>query len=91
MVIYKAENLVTGEVIEGGARDLAKVFGMTINAIYNAVSNEGCVKKGWIVYKENMVKDNAYRLPQELLEEWDRVTAPFKRLNRKKREKAGGA
>lgn len=78
MTTYIAENIETGEVIEGGSRDIARKLGVVPNTICNAVSTKSKVRFVWIVKSRNLPK-----IPKELWEEWDRVTAPFKKLKNK--------
>lgn len=86
MTVYRATNEETGEVIEGGARDLARNLGVTANSIYNAASDGFRVNGKWLIYREIKNVDmetKCDRLSPQLFEEWERVTAPFKKASKK--------
>ena len=88
MVVYRATNIETGEIIEGGARDLARELGVVQNTIYNAVAMQQKIKYVWFVSTEKRnckLESKANRMTPHLIEEWERVTAPFKKLSAKKR------
>lgn len=90
MTVYRAINEETGEVIEGGASDLARKLGVTRNCIYNASSKGYVVRDSWTVKCRNQQLDEetkADRLSPQNLEDWDRFTAPYKALSEKKRKK----
>lgn len=91
MVVYRATNIETGEIIEGGARDLARELGVAPRYIYNAVSSQQKIKFVWFISSNTKKsKSNGQITPQQLAE-WERVTAPFKRLSAKKRGVQGDA
>ena len=83
MVVYRATNIETGEIIEGGARDLARKLGVAHGYIFNAVSRQQKVKCVWFISTEKKKDKIVTRNLQSLLEEWDVVTAPFKKLSAK--------
>ena len=90
MTVYKATNEETGEVIEGGARDLARNLGVTANSIYNAASDGFRVRGAWLIYrniKKPDVETKCDRLTIKNLEDWDKFTAPYKALSEKKRNR----
>ena len=80
MTTYIAENIETGEVIEGGVRDIARKLGVVPNTICNAVSAKSKVKFVWVITKRVGINENPYKFPQALLDEWDRVTEQFRKL-----------
>lgn len=80
MVIYKAENIDTGEVISGDAKELAKKIGVARMSIVNAVSKQQKVRRAWYITKESTVNKTPYSVPMETQEKWDRETAPYKEL-----------
>jgi hypothetical protein len=93
MTLYKATNEETGEVIEGGARDLARNLGVITNSIYNAASDGFRVNGKWLIYREVKNVDmetKCDRIPPQLFDEWERVTAPFKKASQKGRKKGSG-
>lgn len=83
MQIYRATNIETGEIIEGGAKDLAKKLGVVTNAIYNAENLQQKVRFVWFISKGKAEGKTNYNYPQALLEEWDRVTEQFRKLRAK--------
>jgi hypothetical protein len=90
MTVYRATNEETGEVIEGGARDLARNLGVITNSIYNAASDGFRVNGKWLIYREVKNVDmetKCDRIPPQLFDEWERVTAPFKKASQKGRKK----
>lgn len=93
MTVYKATNEETGEVIEGGARDLARNLGVTANSIYNAASDGFRVNGKWLIYREIKNVDTetkSDRLSPQLFDEWEKVTEPFKKASQKGRKKRSG-
>lgn len=84
MIIYIATNIETGDVIEGEAHEIAKRLNTSRNTIYNALSSKRKIHSIWVITK-NVAYDNPYRFPQVLLEEWDRVTEPFKHISKLRR------
>ena len=94
MTVYKATNEETGEVIEGGARDLAKKLGVVTKSIYNAVALQQKIKYVWFISTEKPYRkansksdDKTNRVTPQLLDEWERVTAPYKKASQKGRKK----
>jgi hypothetical protein len=80
VTIYRAENIDTGEVIEGCAKDLAKKIGVAQKYIFNAVSKKQRVRRMWYITKDGMADKTKYCIPVTLVDEWDSVTAPYKAL-----------
>ena len=87
MTTYIAENIETGEVIEGCAKELAKKIGVAVGSIMNAVSTNNKVKRMWSISKNGTANKTLYCIPMALQEEWDAVTAPFKKLIARKNKK----
>lgn len=90
MTVYKATNEETGEVIEGGARDLARNLGVTTNSIYNAASDGFRVRGTWLIYrntKKPNIETKCDRITPKNLEDWDKFTAPYKALSEKKKKR----
>lgn len=85
MITYIATNIETGEIIEGGAKDIAKKLGVVTNAIYNAENLQQKVRFVWFISKGKRESERTYNFPTALLEEWDRVTAPFKKASARRR------
>ena len=92
VVVYRATNIETGEIIEGGARDLARALGVAPRYIYNAVSNQQKVRFVWFISSEKKTKPKSVfsYLPLDIWDEWDRVTEPFKKLSAKVRRCENG-
>lgn len=92
MVIYRATNIETGEIIEGGARDVAKALGVVPKSIYNAVALQQKIKYVWFIStnaKQSKTSADKNRITPQLLNEWDTVTETFKKARGKgcKKEK----
>lgn len=84
MTTYIAENIETGEVIEGGVRDIARKLGVVPNTICNAVSAKSKVKFVWVITKRVGINENPYKFPQALLDEWNLVTEKFRKASARK-------
>lgn len=84
MTTYIAENIETGEVIEGGVRKLANHLGVAPYNIYNSVYTKSKVKFVWVITKRNCMNENPYKFPQALLDEWDAVTEKFRKASARK-------
>lgn len=85
MTLYKATNEETGEVIEGGSRDLAKIIGTTQKNIMNASYKNQKIRNVWNVAKCKTDSKPSASIPVTLAEDWDSVTAPYKKLIARKR------
>ena len=79
MTTYTAENIETGEIIKGGARDIAKKIGVAQGSIFNAVSSKQKVRRVWVIKCNVTTKKSTYCIPQELWAEWAKATEPFKK------------
>lgn len=93
MQIYRATHIETGEIIEGGARDLAKKLGVVTKSIYNAVALQQKIKYVWFIStnaKQSKASGNTNRITPQLLDEWDAVAESFKKASKKgcKKEKS---
>lgn len=51
MTVYKATNEETGEVVEGGSRDLAKIIGTTQKNVINASCEQRKIRNLWRIEK----------------------------------------
>ena len=69
MTTYIAENIETGEVIEGCAKDLAKKIGIAQKSIFNAVSKKQRVRRMWYITKDGMADKTRYCIPVTLAED----------------------
>jgi hypothetical protein len=89
VVVYRATNIETGEVIEGGVRDLARTLGVVPKYLYNAVANQQKIRYVWFITSERKTKPKCIstHLPSDVWDEWDRVTEPFKKLSEARRVK----
>ncbi len=85
MTTYIAENIDTGEIIEGGVRDVARKLGVVSNTIYNSVATKSKVRSEWLISKKSDHEPTTTRISQKQLDEWERVTAPFKKASARKR------
>lgn len=87
-VTYKATNIIDGEVLEGSVAYLARKLKVSIDRIYQASSSATVVAEMWEVSKETSECEpssgSKYNFPYDLLQEWDRVTKPFKVLSRRR-------
>jgi hypothetical protein len=80
MTTYIAENIETGEIIEGCAKELAKKIGVAAGSIQNAASTKNKVRRTWLISKDGTVSKTLYSIPIGTQEKWDRETAPYKEL-----------
>lgn len=91
-VVYEATNIKTGEKIVGTGEDLSARLGVSRAYISKQWSEGGRICLDWKVEKldERLIaeKPNNGSIPYSLQEEWDKVTAPFKKLSAKKASKA---
>lgn len=85
MTTYIATNIETGEIIEGGAKDIAKKLGVVTNAIYNAENMQQKVRFVWFISKGKRASKRTCDIPTALLGEWDMVTAQFKKASARRR------
>ena len=88
MQIYRATNIETGEIIEGGARDIARKLGVVQKTIYNAVAMQQNVRFVWFIStdkKQKVSGGKPNKITPDLLDKWDKVTEPFKKLSKKVR------
>ena len=86
MTVYKATNEETGEVIEGGARDVAKALGVVTKSIYNAACGNVKIRNVWFVTtntKRSKASGNSNKITPKLLDEWEKVTEPYKKASQK--------
>lgn len=87
-VVYEVTNIKTGEKFVGTGEEVAERLGVSRAYVSKQWSEGGRVKLDWKVEKldEKVIaeKSNNGSIPYTLQEEWDKVTAPFKRLSAKK-------
>jgi hypothetical protein len=86
--IYRAVNTETGEILEGTAKELAEIIGVT-NITISKVALEGRRAKGFKVDKISEMKgdrsDNKFS--KDIIAEWEAVTKPFKEASRRYNER----
>lgn len=85
MIIYRATNIETGEIIEGGARDLAKTLGVVPKSIYNAVPMQQKIKHVWFISVEKKAHKTGSKvnsITPKLLADWDEITTPYKKASK---------
>ena len=80
MTLYKATNEETGEVVEGGSRDLAKIIGTTQKNVINASCEQRKIRNLWRIEKYKTDSKPSASIPVTLAEDWDRATASYKEL-----------
>jgi len=93
MQIYRATHIETGEIIEGGARDLARKLGVVTKSIYNAVASQQNIKYVWFIStdkKQSKAEGKTNRITPQLLDEWEKATEPFKKASKKGCKKGNG-
>lgn len=78
MITYIATNMETGEVIEGNIKDVSGRLEIAQHTAYNAASQRTLIHKVWLITKHGMKNDLKNNFSQDLLKEWDNVTALFK-------------
>lgn len=88
-VIYRATHNTKGKVYEGTASEIAariKVYKSTIYKITSSKVVGGC----WLVERisELSESETTYRFPQDLIDDWNRTTKPFKAASRKGKKNA---
>ena len=91
-VVYEATNIKTGEKIVGTGEDLSARLGVSRAYISKQWSEGGRICLDWKVEKldERLIaeKPNNGSIPYSLQEEWDKVTAPYKRVSERKASRA---
>lgn len=91
-VVYELTNIKTGEKLVGIADDISARLGVSRGYISKQCSESGRICFDWKVEKldERLIaeKPNNGSIPYALQEEWDKVTAPFKRLAERKASRA---
>lgn len=88
MQVYRATNVETGEIIEGDAKYLAKKLGVVTKHIYNAVALQQKIRYVWFIStdkKQKVSGGKPNKITPDLLDKWDKVTEPFKKLSKKVR------
>lgn len=90
-VVYEVTNIKTGEKFVGTGEEVAERLGVSRAYVSKQWSEGGRVKFDWKVEKldEKVIaeKSNNGSIPYTLQEEWDKVTADFKRLSARKASK----
>ena len=91
-VVYEVENVKTGEKITGTSVEISERFGISRAYISKQWSEGGRICFDWEVRKldekVDYEKSNNGSIPPSLQEEWDKFTAPFKKLSAKKASRA---
>jgi hypothetical protein len=91
-VIYEITNIKTGEKYVGTAQEMGQRFGVTHGHICKLCLEGKRLRLDWKIERVGMQKEiektNNGSIPYPLQEEWDKVTAPFKRLSEKKASRA---
>lgn len=91
-IVYEVENVKTGEKITGTSVEISERLGVTRAYISKQLSNCGLISSEWKVNKldekADYEKSNNGSIPPSLKEEWDKFTAPFKKLSAKKASRA---
>ena len=87
-VTYVARNVIDGETYKGSAAELAKRLRVTTTRIYHASSNMTLIFGMWEVEKVQETGEEKSYSRVAFMEEWDRVTTPFKVLSRRKAARA---
>ena len=80
MTLYKATNVETGEVVEGGSRTLARHIGVIPCEVQKALKTKEKIKGVWAIKCQNI-----YGETRDIFKDWDRFTAPYKALSAIKR------
>lgn len=91
-VVYEVTNIKSGEMFVGTLADIAERFNLS-TCYVNKIALEGKrIKLDWKIVRIDqrviVEKPNNHSIPYTLQEEWDKVTAPFKKLSAKKASKA---
>ena len=91
-VVYEVTNIKTGEMFVGTADDISARLGVTRGYISKQEIAGGRICLDWKIERVDqraiVEKPNNYSIPYTLQEEWDKVTAPFKRLAERKASRA---
>lgn len=91
-VVYELTNIRTDEKFVGTGEDISARLGVSRAYVSKQCSEGGRIQFEWKVEKldEKVIaeKPNNGSIPYQLQEEWDKVTAPFKRLSAKKVSRA---
>lgn len=91
-VVYEVTNIKSGEKFVGTGEEVAERLGVSRAYVSKQWSEGGRIKLDWKVEKldEKLIaeKPNNSSIPYTLQEEWDKVTAPFKRLAERKASRA---
>lgn len=80
--IFKAQNIITGQILEGDISTIAELTGVKKQMIYKKSLTETPYKEEWIFSKESIPveKVESVRIfPTDLLREWDRVTRKLRK------------
>lgn len=93
-VVYEVTNIKTGEMFVGTAEDISGRLGVSRGYISKQEIQGKRVCLDWKIVKLDqraiVEKPNNHSIPYALQEEWDKVTAPFKKLYAKKVSRAYG-
>jgi len=91
-LVYELENIKTGEKIVGTIADIAEKFGLSTSYVNKIALAGKRICLDWKITRLDqrtiVEKPNNHSIPYTLQEEWDKVTAPFKKLSAKKARRA---
>lgn len=87
-VVYEVTNVKTGEMFVGTADDISERLGVSRGYISKQEIEGKRICLDWKIVRVDqkviVEKPNNHSIPYTLQEEWDKVTAPFKKLSAKK-------
>lgn len=90
-VVYEVTNVKTGEKFVGTGEDISERLGVSRAYISKQELEGGRIHFDWKLERldEKVIreKSNNGSIPYSLQEEWDKFTAPFKKLSEKKASK----
>ena len=87
-VVYEVTNVKTDEMFVGTADDISERLGVSRGYISKQEIEGKRICLDWKIVRVDqkviVEKPNNHSIPYTLQEEWDKVTAPFKKLSAKK-------
>lgn len=91
-VVYEVTNVKTGEMFVGTAEDISDRLGVSRGYISKQEIQGKRICLDWKIARVDqkviVEKPNNHSIPYSLQEEWDKFTAPFKKLSAKKASRA---
>lgn len=85
--MYRATNTRTKEKLEGSALELGNILGVSDTCIRVSCNNGVLVGRAWNIDLIGTNRNHRNDMPMDLAREWEKVTAPFRELSRKKKER----